>query len=160
MPEQLVADLPKLGPEHQRLSVFLGNWRTEGQTVADRGAPSLPIRSSDEYEWLPGGFFLVHFWDGQVGDADVHGIEIIGYDVTRGAYRTHFFDSDGHSGSEDLTVRDRTWTWVGRQVMGSAWHRCTSVVSEDGHSMQATHERSQDGTSWTPWMEVTLRRAT
>jgi hypothetical protein len=53
---------------------------------------------------------------------------------------------------------DRTWTWLGRQVMGSDWHRCTSVLSGDGHTMRATHERSNDGDTWIPWMEVTLRR--
>jgi hypothetical protein len=150
---------PKPGPEHQRLNVFFGKWNTEGQTLGD-GSAAAPIRSSDEYEWLPGGFFLLHRWDGHVGETEVHGIEIIGYDSTRGAYHTHFFDSDGNSGSEDLSVRDRTWTWVGRQVMGSEWHRCTSVVSDDGGTMRARHERSDDGVSWEPWMDVTLQRVT
>ena len=88
----------------------------------------------------------------------MHGIEIIGYDASCDVYRTHFFDNDGNSGSEELTVRDRTWTWVGKQVMGSAWHRCTSVVSDDGNTMHAKHERSTDGKVWLPWMDVTLRR--
>ena len=117
-----------------------------------------PIRSNDEYEWLAGNFFVVHRWDATVGKTEAHGIEIIGYDPKSGAYRTHFFDSDGTSGSEQLSVRDRTWTWVGRQVMGSNWHRCTSVVSDDGNGMRARHERSDDGASWMPWMDVTLRR--
>jgi hypothetical protein len=147
-----------VGPEHQRLNAFLGNWKTDGQTVGDGSAPAAPIRSSDVYEWLPGHFFLVHHWDGHVGETEVHGIEIIGYDPKRGAYQTHFFDSEGNSGSEDLSVHDRTWTWVGKQVMGSDWHRCTSVVSDDGDTMRAKHERSNDGVSWTPWMDVTLRR--
>ena len=58
------------GPEHERLRVFLGTWRTEGQTVPDGATPALPIRSSDEYESMPGGFFVVHRWDGHVGDAE------------------------------------------------------------------------------------------
>jgi hypothetical protein len=141
MAKQLAADPPRqasrqAGPEHHRLSVFEGTWRTEGQTAGTDGAPPLPIRSSDEYVWLAGGFFLVHRWDGQVGGADVHGIEIIGYDPASGHYQTHFFDNEGNSGSEDLTVNDRTWTWLGKQVMGSEWHRCTSVVSDDGNMMR------------------------
>jgi len=145
------------GAEEQRLSVFVGTWRTEGRTVAD-DVPAASIQSSDVYEWLPGGFFVVHRWVGTVGKTEVHGVEIIGYDSNRRTYQTHFFDSDGNSGSEQLSVRDRTWTWVGRQVMGSDWHRCTSLVSDDGNTMHATHERSTDGHSWTPWMDVTLRR--
>lgn len=147
----------KTGPEEQRLNVFVGKWRTEGETTGGEG-PVIPLRSSDEYEWLPGNFFVFHRWDGTAGETEVHGIEIMGYDANSGAYRTQFFDNDGNSGSEQLSVRDRTWTWVGRRVMGSDWHRCTAVVSDDGNSIRATHERSNDGTSWMPWMDVTLRR--
>lgn len=146
------------GPEHERLRVFVGTWTTKGQTAAAEGTPASPIASSDEYDWLPGGFFVVHRWNGTVGDAGVHGIEIIGYDPANGRYRTHFFDNDGNAGSEDLTVSGRTWSWVGRHVMGSDWHRCTSVVSDDGNTMEAAHERSVDGESWSPWMKVTLQR--
>jgi hypothetical protein len=145
-------------PDHQRLKVFVGQWRTEGQTIAATGESSLPIHSSDIYEWLPGEFFVVHRWDGTVGEAKAAGIEIIGYDAVHRNYRTHFFDNTGTAGSEELTVHDRTWTWLGKQVMGSAWHRCTSVVSDDGQTMNARHERSDDGKNWTAWMDVTLRR--
>jgi hypothetical protein len=44
--------------------------------------------------------------------------------------------------------------------MGAAGHRCTSVVSADGNKMTATHERSDDGVNWKPWMEVVLTRNT
>ena len=145
-------------PEHQRLDVFIGSWRTDGATIATARAPAVPIHSSDIYEWLPGDYFVVHRWSGQAGDAEVHGLEVIGYYRASGNYKTHFFDNDGNSGSEQLTVRDRTWTWLGRLVMGSSWHRCTSVVSEDGRTMTARHEQSADGKTWTPWMDVTLRR--
>jgi hypothetical protein len=146
------------GKEHERLSVFVGNWRTEGQTIASPDAPSVPILSSDIYEWLPGNFFVVHRWDSTIGDVKAAGIEIIGYDAANGNYRTHFFDNDGNAGSEELTTRDHTWTWIGKQVMGAEWHRCTSVVSDDGNTMSARHERSTDGKRWSPWMDVTLRR--
>ena len=146
------------GPQHKRLSAFVGNWRTEGHTIATAEVPAIPILSSDIYEWVPGNFFVVHRWDGTVGEVEAAGIEIIGYDAAAGEYRTHFFDGDGNSGSEALTVRDRRWTWLGRQVMGAEWHRCTSVESEDGDAMTARHERSSDGKTWTPWMDVTLRR--
>ena len=144
--------------QHQRLEVFIGSWRTEGRTIANDTAPAVTVHSSDVYEWLPGEHFVVHRWSGQVGDADVHGLEIIGDDREPGKYKTHFFDNDGNTGSEELSVRERTWTWLGRQVMGSSWHRCTSVVSDDGKTMTARHEQSADGNAWTSWMDVSLRR--
>ena len=35
-------------------------------------------------------------------------------------FRTHFFDNDGTSGSETLSVEGRTRTWLGRQAMGAS----------------------------------------
>ena len=142
----------------QRLEVFIGSWETRGATVAGQNGPSLPIQSSDVYEWLPGGHFVVHRWHGRVGDAEVHGLEVIGVDRESGMFRTYFFDNDGNSGSEALSVDGQTWTWLGRQAMGASWHRCTSTVSNDGNTMTARHEQSSDGKTWTPWMDVTLRR--
>lgn len=143
----------------QRLELLIGSWQTDGATIAQGDTPSVSIHSSDIYEWLPGGHFVVHRWDGNVGDAEVHGLEVIGVDAQSGMFRTHFFDNEGNSGSESLTVHGNTWTWLGRQAMGAAWHRCTSVVSDDGRTMTARHEQSSDGKTWTPWMDVTLRRA-
>jgi len=154
-----VAEKPTDSPsvEHQRLQAFIGSWQTDGCTIED-GEPKASIHSNDVYEWLPGGYFVAHRWHSQIGGAEVHGLEVIGYDRQAQTYRTQFFDNQGHAGSETLTVDGRTWRWIGHQVMGTPWHRCTSTVSEDGRMMNARHERSDDGKNWTPWMEITLRR--
>ena len=144
------------GPEHERLKVFVGNWHTQGKVTAP-GEPAAAIDSEDVYEWLPGEFFVVHRWNSRIGNTTAAGLEIIGHDPGTGSYRTHFFDNGGGSGSEQLTVIGDTWTWLGKNVMGTKWHRCTSTVS-DGNTMTARHERSENGVDWTPWMDVTLRR--
>jgi hypothetical protein len=48
---------PAPGPETRRLGALVGRWRSEGHVVED---PPVPIRGTDVYEWVPGGFFLVH----------------------------------------------------------------------------------------------------
>ena len=45
---------------HQALAVLIGNWINEGATVATADIASAAIRTSDVYEWVPGGFFVVH----------------------------------------------------------------------------------------------------
>jgi hypothetical protein len=55
---------PAPGPETRRLGALVGRWRSEGHVV---GEPSVPIEGTDIYEWLPGGFFLVHHVDVVVG---------------------------------------------------------------------------------------------
>ena len=145
------------GPQHERLQDFIGRWHTQGKMTAP-GEPADAIHSLDTYEWLPGKYFVLHRWDSRIGKETAAGVEIIGVDDQAGGYRTYFFDNGGGSGSEQLTVLGRTWTWLGQNVMGTKWHRCTSTLSDGGNTMTAQHERSENGVDWTRWMEVTLLR--
>jgi Protein of unknown function (DUF1579) len=140
------------GPEHAKLDALIGRWITEGHTVASPGAPAAKIIASDVYEQAPGGFFVVHPAHGRIGDAEVGGVEIIGYDEETASYRSQFFDSFGNVSTSRLTVEGDTWTWSGERT------RCTSVLSDDGKTFTAHHERSSDGVTWEPSMEVVLRR--
>src|ERR1700678_935703 len=62
---------------HQALAVLIGNWINEGATIAADGIDSVPIRTSDVYEWVPGGFFVVHTAFGKIGETSVGGVSII-----------------------------------------------------------------------------------
>jgi Protein of unknown function (DUF1579) len=139
-------------PEHELLSVFIGKWITVGRTVPTDDSPALSILASDVYEWVPGGLFVLHVAYGRIGDSNVGGIEIIGYDAEAQKYRTHFFDSQGNISSQDLSVRDGVWTWSGEHARASA------VVSDDGNALPTRHEWSDDGVHWRPSMDVTLRK--
>lgn len=104
-----VAGAVGAGSEHQRLQVFIGKWINEGQTVASADVPAAKILVSDVYEWVPGGFFVLHAAYGRIGNVDVGGIEIIGYDAASKTYRTHFFDSQGNISSHELTEHNGVW---------------------------------------------------
>jgi len=104
------------------------------------------------YEWAPGGFFVLHSAYGRLGDIGVGGVAIIGYDAKRGGYRSYFFDSQGNVSISEMAVNSGAWTWQGERT------RCTATFSLDGRIQTAHHERSADGVTWEPSMEVTLRR--
>ena len=141
------------GPEHKRLEKFIGRWMTVGETVEGPGGPSLPILASDIYEWVPGGFFIQHFVHSRIGELRVGGIEIIGYDASSMSFRTHFFDSQGVMITESLSVDDEgVWHWQGTH------HRCTGTFTNDGDTLTAKHERSDDGVAWEPSMTVVIRK--
>jgi hypothetical protein len=125
---------------------------TVGHTIPTDGEPRLDIHASDVYEWVAGRFFVVHTAYGRVGDVDVGGIELIGYDPETKIFRTHFFDSQGNISSQDLTFEAGTWTWSGTHA------RATGVLSDDGQAMPTLHEWSEDGANWRPSMDVTLRK--
>lgn len=144
------------GPEHKKLGIFLGRWHTTGEVSATASTPAAKVDSIDTYEWYPGEFFLIHHANARVGDDDIKSIEIMGYDTERQCYFAPFFDSTGGFGTEEIRLDGNTWIWRGSNVMGVKEHRCFAVVSEDGRTVRARHEKSDDGENWVLWMDVTL----
>jgi hypothetical protein len=46
--------------------------------------------ASDVYEWAPGRFFVIHPAYGRIGEVDVRGVEVIGYDPSTEKYWSQF----------------------------------------------------------------------
>ncbi len=145
-------------PEHKKLNVFIGKWHTTGEVAATGSQQAFKVDFVDSYKWYPGEFFLVHEAEGTVGEEFSNSIEIIGYDNARSCYISTFFDSTGGSGNEDIHANGNTWTWRGTEVMGAKEHRCIAVVSDDKRTIEARHEKSDDGINWELWMDVVLRK--
>lgn len=143
---------PEAGADQKRLEIFVGKWMTDGETVASDGTAPMKILASDVYEWVPGGFFVLHTAYGRVGTTEVGGVEMIGYDPAHKNYRVTFFDSQGNQTSHTLTPRDGKWIWQGEHT------RCTGVFTNGNKTLTAHHERSDDGVSWVPSMTVTLNK--
>jgi hypothetical protein len=139
-------DITPASPEHKALESFLGTWKAQGLTKDGR---IVPIHGQDTYEWLPGGFFLIHHLESHVADAEYKSIEIIGYDAARKVYTLTFFDSWGGTGRYDATVQGNVWTYSGDS------RRATVIVSEDGQTMTGDWQMSFDGSEWHPWMDIT-----
>jgi hypothetical protein len=137
---------------HQALAVLIGNWINEGATVATAGIPSVPIRTSDVYEWVPGGFFVVHTAFGKIGDTSVGGVSIIGVDGD--AYDDTFYDSFGNAHRSRLEIDGDTHRWT--SLDGRT--RCTVTMADGGMTQVAHHESSVDGVTWTASMDVVLRK--
>jgi hypothetical protein len=141
-------------PETRRLQVLVGRWRSEGRTVPGPSEPAMTIRGTDAYEWLAGGFFLVHRVDVQVGGERVEVLELIGpYDPHDRSFPMRSFDNQGNYATMTARVRDDgVWTFTG------ASERAALSVGEDGTTMTARWERSDDGTSWRHWMDMRFTR--
>ena len=143
---------PVRGGRHQALAVLIGNWINEGATVASADVPSVPIRTSDVYEWVPGGFFVVHTAFGKIGDTSVGGVSIIGVDGD--AYHDTFYDSFGNAHRSRLEIDGDVHRWIGVDSRT----RCTVTMTDGGMTQVAHHESSVDGVTWTASMDVVLRK--
>ena len=147
-----IDERPTPGPGHAKLEVLIGTWRSEGHTVAGPDDPGTVIVGTDDYQWLGGGFFVVHRIDVRMGDEHVEAIEIIGNDRATGAYPTHAFDHTGGVATYEMTERDGTWT-----VAGDG-QRSRLEVAGDGVTMAAHWERQEADGSWVPWMEMAFTK--
>ncbi len=142
------------GPEHKLLQVFIGQWINEGHTVEAPGSPSVKILTSDVYDWMPGGFFVLHTAYGRIGNMDVGGTEILGYDRAARRYSSRFYDSRGNVSEAVLTADNNSWTWRGETT------GCTAVFTENGKVQTAHHVRRDETGKWVPSMEVVLTKVT
>lgn len=147
-----ISQTPARGLEHERLSLFIGKWINEGYVVEGDGTPGATILTSDIYEWVPGGFFVLHTAYGRIGDTDVGGVELIGFDPQREQYRSDFFDSLGNITTDSFDIRGDTCTWSGAQT------RCSAVFTDHGKTQTAHHERLDETGRWVPAMEVVLTK--
>jgi Protein of unknown function (DUF1579) len=139
-------------PDYRLLDVFIGRWINRGHTLDESGHPDQDILTSDVYEWMPGGFFVLHTAYGRIGEVDVGGVEIIGYDATSGIYRSYFFDSCGNAALDQLSQREGVWRWQGES------RRATATFSDNGKVQTCEHERLGQGERWLPAMHVVLTK--
>lgn len=148
-----------------RLHAIAGRWDTSGYVV---GVPRIPIVGTDIYEVFAGGYFLVHRVDVMVGEHPVRAIEIIGEPDRAGGFVARSFDDDGNVELMHLAIDDSgVFHFGGGPEIASAARpansppehvRSTLTVAEDRGSMTALWERSEDGSSWHPWMDISFRR--
>ena len=158
---QTPAQAPKPSPEHQRLEVFLGKWTQVGEAQASPYGPAAKLTSTDTYEWMPGGFFMLHRWEAKQGAVDLKGTEILGYDFRNRVYTSHTFDNFGNSGSFKGTVQGNTWTVTGDSEVGGKLlkERCIAVFANPATSISIKCEYSTDGAKWLPNFSLTSTRA-
>jgi hypothetical protein len=141
------------GSEHKRLATFVGSWSTAGVVRGDSDDPPVTFQATDTYEWLDGGFFLVHRWDARMPDGSTKGIEIIGYDAANKTYPMHSFDNQGNRSVMQGRVDGDTWRFTGESV------RFTGGFRDGGKTFAGVWEqRSSKDAPWQPWMDVELTK--
>jgi Protein of unknown function (DUF1579) len=158
---------PQPGPETQRLGALVGRWRTEGHIIAD---PQVPVTGTDIYEWLPGGFFLVHHVDVVVGEQPVKALEIIGeYDPETDSFGCRAYDNEGNVTLMRARVDDEgVWRFTGggdvaqtalpESADAPGAVRSTLTIAADEQTMTALWERTDNQSVWQSWMNMTFAR--
>ena len=143
--------------ESSPLAALAGEWTTE---MTHRLLPDTVLRGRSTFELLAGGKFLLQREQVDHPEFPDASLAVIG-----GAHddqlRMHYFDSRGVVRILELTIDDGVWTFVRNKPDYSAldFHqRLTWTLSEDGQTISALGEMSQDGVTWEEDIHVTYRR--
>jgi len=141
------------GPEHRRLEPFVGQWKTEGTIQATPTGPGQKFHAVDTYEWVPGGYFVLHRWDAHMPDGRTQGIEILGYDAARATYTVQSFDSAGNSDAMTASVAGDAWTFEGKSL------RFRGSFRDGGNRLVGEWDQRTDETAdWEHFMDVQLSK--
>lgn len=139
---------------HKQLQAFVGAWRLEGRQLETDVGPASDITGVERYEWLSGGFFMIHHFHAHVGTARAACIEMLSYDGERDLYLIRTFYDDGRT--NEWTLRDGGGVWVlnGDWVIGGELRRVRcAIVFIDPRVRTCLWEYSIDG-AWRTFWEV------
>ena len=132
----------------EALEPFAGTWEV---SVTFPSAPGPVGGATTEFEFMPGGLFLVQRWTVPVPEAP-DGIALIGHDEGRGTLLQHYFDTRGVARVYEMGFSDGLWTLERTTPDFSDlnfWQRFEGRFSADGRviegAWQINHDRSEPG---------------
>ena len=150
--------MPTPDPALKRLDFLVGNWEMRGEIEAGPAGPGGTTSGMESFQWLEGGFFLVHRWEGAMrlggGSTADSGYEFYDHDPATSGYRARFFNNLGPYDDEGSRYAGN-FDGDGLVVVGPA--RITrrpegpDVITYDGDL--------PDGEGgWIPWLHARLTR--
>jgi hypothetical protein len=149
-----MSEHPKPLLEQKQLDFLVGIWRTEGELLNGVFNPPIKINGTDTYEWVLEGRFLLHRANVRIGKDKIEFLELIGnYDHTNKTFLMRAFDSNGEFTTMLASVESDGILKISGKGM-----RSTLSLGENGKVMTAFWERSDDGSNWVEWMEMTFSR--
>jgi hypothetical protein len=139
-----------------RLEILVGEWELQASV---EGQP-IPGRGRTVFEWLEGGAFLVQHADVEPAEVPAEWVAsspfpvttIIGLDDSTEQFCMLWADARGVFRVYQMSLRDGVWK-LWRDAPGF-FQRFTASVGEDGNTITGRWEKSADGSSWEPDLDM------
>jgi hypothetical protein len=138
-------------PALERLVGMVGAWDVE---LRFPGQATAPITRAS-FEWIEDGGFLLYRLGARAGGLP-HAVFLIGGDDSSEVYTALYADDRGVSRVYQMRLDGPEWT-MWREAPGFS-QRFTGRFSDDGRTIWAKWERSDDGTTWEHDFDMTYRR--
>ncbi|QDW24213.1 DUF1579 domain-containing protein [Pedobacter sp. KBS0701] len=126
------------------LNPYIGKWKTEGLTQSGE-----VITGTDTYEWIEGGFFLMHKIDVTFNKKKIQSLEIIHYDDMEDVFRSQSFDNAGKIAISTLKIYDDII------LIFADTERFKGNFK--GNTIEGLWEQF-NGNCWEPWMDIKLTK--
>lgn len=140
---------------HERLAVFLGDWRAEGtsyggeeQSAADPRGGATQWRSIHSARWHSGNYFIVQ---DERANGPFDTLSFMGWDPEAKLYFVRSIENHGFARNYTMTVVDRDWTLRGEH------ERATFTFSPSGGTQYVKWEW-KPAAEWLPLCERTAHR--
>jgi hypothetical protein len=154
--------VPKPGPEHRKLSKFIGNWTGEASCVDSPLGPAEKWSAKIKAEAFGGDAAVVRHAD-QKGSltGDVAQLEVLTYDGAAKGYTWYWVDSTGsYTSLAKMTLSDEGMKARWSAVAGGKTYRLRGAWKWQGtDKLVGVVEYSEDGKSWKPLCTGTETRA-
>ncbi len=134
------------------LEPFLGTWRNTGTLYDETGKEAGRMNAIDHYEWLEGGFFMLHRIEGRLGHNNIRVLEVIGVQRKGGDVIARFYDNRGMTGEQTNILDGKSFSVDGPQ------QRFRGQFDDDFQTLEGLWEMADDGKTWRPWMKIVLEK--
>jgi hypothetical protein len=129
----------------KHLSLLEGNWTLDVFSMAFRTDPSDKLTGTASFSWIAESNLLLYRAECP-GSEIPTSCSIIGFDDTIGTYTMLYTDVRKVSRNYSMDLSDRRWK-LERLVPGFS-QRFEGEISEDGYTIAAYWERSENGSDW------------
>ena len=145
---------PTPGPEVKKLDYFTGNWKSEGDMKPGPMGPGGKFSATEQYEWMPGEFFLLSHADQSTPMGNGKEMAIFGYDTNEKVYTYQAYNSMGEAEHAKGTLAGDTWTWTNESKMqGKLMRGRFTVKTLTPTSYTFKFEMAPEGGEWATVME-------
>jgi hypothetical protein len=147
-------ELPKPGPEVQRLARWVGNWSGEGMMQPGPFGPGGKMSWSNKCDWFEGKYAVVCHGQGQSPMGPSKSVGIITYDSGLKQYTYYGIDSMGFSFLSKGNVEGDTWSFTtDMNIEGKTYYSRFQIKETSPTTSIFTESMSEDGKNWKPSFE-------
>jgi hypothetical protein len=146
----------------KKLSFLAGKWAGEA-TIQTGPGKSEHVKQTEDVEYRLGGTvqLIEGKGFGRVPGSEAEGVvfnalAVVHYDAQAKAYRMRAHRAEGMAVDPELTVTDTGFVWQFSPAKSNVRIRYTATV-KDG-TWTEVGEMSRDGTTWTKFLEMNLKR--